>query len=70
MWLHGLGKDAHQERSMFEMVSNGKMRVVAPNPPKIPITVMGEQEKRAWFDLFQLKLTNDKSADEDDIGMF
>jgi hypothetical protein len=68
VWLHGLGKDAHQERSMFEMVANGVMRFVAPNPPKIPITSMKEEETRAWFDLYQVKITNDKDVEEDDVG--
>ena len=68
IWLHGLGKDAHEERSMFEMVSTGNMRVVAPNPPKLPISVMNEEEKRAWFDLYETKISNNNDVEEDDVG--
>ncbi len=45
------------------------MRVVAPLANKIPITLMDDEEYRAWFDLYEENLKDEPDHQEDEPGI-
>ncbi len=40
------------------------LRLVIPDPPRIPITYHGDKEEKAWFDVYGEKMSNEHEDDE------
>lgn len=68
IWLVGLG-DTHQKaRSMFELLKLPNVRVVVPNPPRLPITALEEALERSWFDVASQRYAEGQEDDLRGIG--
>ena len=68
VWLHGLGADGADFEPVVEHFSDpirDQVRFVFPHAPRIPVTLNGGMEMRAWYDIVDMDF--DKRADADGI---
>lgn len=57
LWLHGLGADGHDFEPVARMLQPAlpvPVRFVLPHAPRIPVTINGGMEMRAWYDMHNL----------------
>ena len=62
IFLHGLGADGFDFKSIFGRSQFNKIRFILPHAPYQPVTINQGMEMRAWYDLYDLSL--DKDEDE------
>lgn len=67
IWLHGMDKDVDEMEKVFEVFHIPNTRIVIPWAPPVPITALNEEDKRTWFDLEDVPLSED--VDEDHRGI-
>jgi phospholipase/carboxylesterase len=70
IWLHGLGADGHDFVPMVPELSLPaalSIRFIFPHAPIRPVTLMGGQSMRAWYDLY--KITVDSPEDETGLNL-
>ena len=65
IFLHGLGADGFDFKSIFGRSQFNKIRFILPHAPYRPVTINQGMEMRAWYDLYDLSL----DKDEDELGM-
>ena len=65
IFLHGLGADGFDFKSIFGRSQFNKIRFILPHAPYQPVTINQGMEMRAWYDLYDLSL----DKDEDELGM-
>ncbi|QVL45973.1 MAG: dienelactone hydrolase family protein [Methylophilaceae bacterium] len=56
IWLHGLGADGNDFAPVVEMLNLPELRFILPHAPFRKVTINGDYEMRAWYDLFGLTL--------------
>lgn len=67
IWLHGIGTEKEKMSQVFQMLRPKDCRIVIPNAPKLPITALGDEEERTWYDLISDKQSEEH--EDDDIGI-
>ena len=65
IFLHGLGADGFDFKSIFGRSQFNKIRFILPHAPYQPVSINQGFEMRAWYDLYDLSL----EKDEDELGM-
>jgi len=58
IWLHGLGADGHDFTPILPKLGlpkDHRIRFIFPHAPYRPITINGQKEMRAWYDIFDLE---------------
>jgi len=65
IFLHGLGADGFDFKSIFGRSQFNKIRFILPHAPYQSVTINQGMEMRAWYDLYDLSL----DKDEDELGM-
>ncbi len=58
IWLHGLGADGHDFEPLIPElgIRERGMRVLLPHAPKMPVTLNGGMNMRAWYDIYEMSL--------------
>lgn len=67
IWLHGIGNGKREMSQVFEMLRPKDCRIVIPDAPYIPITALGDQEERTWYDLISDRQSEEHEEDASGI---
>lgn len=55
IWMHGLGADGHDFAPIAEqLLLPMAVRFIFPHAPVMPVTINGDYQMRAWYDLYAL----------------
>ncbi len=66
--LHGLGADGHDFTPIIPKLGlpkDHRIRFIFPHAPYRPVTINGQKEMRAWYDIFDLE----RLDHEDELGI-
>ena len=66
IWLHGLGADGHDFVPIVPQMKLGSghgFRFIFPHAPVIPVTINGNMEMRAWYDIRGMSMNRDQDMD-------
>ena len=65
IWLHGLGADGHDFEPVVPQLglpAGLAVRFVFPHAPERPVTVNGGMAMRAWYDIYDMELSQEDEA--------
>ena len=57
IFIHGLGDNGQGWLTQLNQATQGKVRIVTPNAPDVPVTLNGGHKSPSWFDMMGLSPT-------------